>query len=722
MAVMTSSVMLSGVTFTRHRLHFSFPVTGTSTGNNCVTPTSSNGGTGAQSCATLTVLLPPAITKSFTPSSIAAGGTSTLSFVVTNPNAVALTGVGFTATDTFPAGIQLASLTPVTNTCGVTPVVTTSSVMLSGVTLPVTGCTLSFTVTGTLTGNNCVTPTSSNGGTGTQSCATLTVILPPAITKSFNPTPIAAGGTSTLSFVVTNPNAIALTGVAFTATDTFPAGIQLASLTPVTNTCGVAPVVTTSSVMLSGVTLPVTGCTLSFTVTGTLTGNNCVTPTSTNGGTGIQACGTLTVILPPTITKSFNPSPIVAGGTSTLTFALMNPNTVPLTGVGFTVVDTFPAGIQLASLTPVTNTCGIAPVVTTSSVMLSGVTLPVTGCTLSFTVTGTATGNNCVTPTSSNGGTGLQACGTLTVNAALPPTISKFFAPSSIAAGGTSTLSFVVSNPNAIALNGVGFTTTDNFPTGIQLANLTPVSNTCGVSPVVTTSSVMLSGVTLPADGSCTLSFTVIGTLTATNCVTPVANISGPGQQSCATLTVTLGGITITKTFSSPSVAPLGTVTLTFTLTNQGLTPLNGVVGFTDTLPAPLTGSVPVQGTPTCLGTLAYNAGTNTISLTGGTLAPGASCQITDLVTAGATIGRVCNTSSVVSPGGSFAAIACISVGPLVEPPDSYQIDYAANLNIGDSFVNITNAGRHWPVHSGRTRRTSGTSAQTSLCSIPVRN
>jgi hypothetical protein len=29
----------------------------------------------------------------------------------------------------------------------------------------------------------------------------------------------------------------------------------------------------------------------------------------------------------------------------------------------------------------------------------------------------------------------------------------------------------------------------------------------------------------------------------------------------------------------------------------------------------------------------------------------------------------------------------------LVEPPDSYQIDYAANLNIGDSFVNITNAG-----------------------------
>src|SRR5262249_20311930 len=71
--------------------------------------------------ATLTVVSPPTISKAFTPTSIAVGATSQLSFTITNPNSsTTLTGVNFT--DTLPVGLTVAdsSTTPCSGTLTVT--------------------------------------------------------------------------------------------------------------------------------------------------------------------------------------------------------------------------------------------------------------------------------------------------------------------------------------------------------------------------------------------------------------------------------------------------------------------------------------------------------------------------------------------------------------------------------------------------------------------------
>ena len=69
------------------------------------------------SCSnSVTVVGPPTISKAFSPTSIAVGGTSTLSLTITNPNGgTALAGVA--VSDTLPAGVQVASTPNASNTC-----------------------------------------------------------------------------------------------------------------------------------------------------------------------------------------------------------------------------------------------------------------------------------------------------------------------------------------------------------------------------------------------------------------------------------------------------------------------------------------------------------------------------------------------------------------------------------------------------------------------------
>src|SRR5207253_4592765 len=91
-----------------------------------------------------------------------------------------------------------------------------------------------------------------------------------------------------------------------------------------------------------------TTCTITINVTGTTIGvkpNTTGAISSTESGAGAASnTATLTVIGPPSIGKTFTPSSIPTGATSTLTFTITNPNpTVALTGVGFT--DTLVAGL-----------------------------------------------------------------------------------------------------------------------------------------------------------------------------------------------------------------------------------------------------------------------------------------------------------------------------------------------------------------------------------------
>ncbi len=374
----------------------------------------------------------PTIIKKFGAAAIGVGGTTTLSFTINNPNgAVALTGVAFT--DTLPAGLVLSTPNGLTGSCGggtITAVAGSGSVTLSGATLAAgASCTISVDVTGTSAGvgSNSVTVTSTNGGTGDTSTTSLTVlatppaVAPPTIIKKFGAAAIGAGGTTTLSFTINNPNAaVALTGVAFT--DTLPAGLVLSTPNGLTGSCGggtITAVAGSGSVTLSGATLAAgASCTFSVNVTGTSAGvkNNSVTVASTNGGTGNTSTVSLTeevaVVAPPTISKSFGSGSIQLGGTTALNFTINNPNaTVELTGVGF--IDTLPAGLVVSTPNGLTGSCAggtITAVAGSGSVALSGATLAAgASCTFSVNVTATISGaltNITGNVISSNGGLG----------------------------------------------------------------------------------------------------------------------------------------------------------------------------------------------------------------------------------------------------------------------------------------------------------------------------
>src|SRR5205085_8878466 len=89
----------------------------------------------------------------------------------------------------------------------------------------------------------------------------------------------------------------------------------------------------------------------------------------------------------------------------------------------------------------------------------------------------------------------------------------------------------------------------------------------------------------------------------------------------------------IAKAFSPTTILAGGTSTITFTITNTNTGNALSSVAFSDTLPAGSPSGTLAITTPAavngCGGTLTAANGTTLISLTGASLAAGASCQIT---------------------------------------------------------------------------------------------
>ncbi len=656
--------------------------------------TSTNGGTGNTGTDTLGVVSPPSIAKAFSPNPIPVGGTSTLTFTITNPNAgTSLTGVAFT--DTFPAGLEVAATPNATMTgCGspaFAPSAGNTSLSFSGGTIAASGtCTVTVSVTATTNGakvNTTGNVTSTNGGTGNTGTDTLTVVSPPSIAKAFSPNPIPVGGTSTLTFTITNPNAgTSLTGVAFT--DTFPAGLQVAATPNATTTgCGspaFAPAAGNTSLSFSGGTIAASGtCTVTVDVTGTTAGakvNTTGNVTSTNGGTGNTGTDTLTVVAAPTIAKAFSPNPIPVGGVSTLTFTITNSNAgTSLTGVAFT--DTFPAGLEVAA-TPNTTTTGcgsptFAPAAGNTLLSFSGGTIAASGtCTVTVDVTATTAGakvNTTGNVTSTNGGTGNT--GTDTLGVVAPPSIAKAFSPNPIAVGGVSTLTLTITNPNAgTALTGVAFT--DTFPAGLEVA-ATPNATTTGCgspafAPAAGNTSLSFSGGTIVASGTCTVTVDLTAT-TAGDKVNTTGNVTstngGTGNTGSSTLMVgTAPGIS--KAFSPNPIAVGGVSTLTFTVTNPNAGFALTGVAFTDTFPAGLQVAATPNATTTGCGspTFAPAAGNTSVSFSGGTVAASGTCTVTVDVTATTAGAKVNTTGNVTSTNGGTGGTGTDTL-TVISPP-----------------------------------------------------
>jgi uncharacterized repeat protein (TIGR01451 family) len=396
---------------------------------------------------------------------------------------------------------------------------------------------------------------------------------------------------------------------------------------------------------------------------------------------------------PPSISKVFAPATIQVNSITVLTFTITNPNAGNLTGVGFT--DTLPAGLVVASVG--SNSCG--GTITTPgavSIVLTGATVPPGPCNFSVTVTGVTPGievnvsGNVTSDESVDGNTASAS-----VIVVMPPTISKSFTPTKIVPGGTSALSFTVTNPNSFApLPGVGFT--DNLPAGVVVATPNGLTGSCGGGTITATAgspTISLSGATLANNASCAFSVNVTAPEGIyVNATGAVFSTYGSGKPSNQAMLFVATPPNLSKSFGLVSMGVGSTTSLTFTLSNPNHILTLTALQFSDTLPAGLVVATPNGANGTCPGQIITAVeGTNLISLTSVALGPQASCTLTVNVTAnGSAQGLLINTTSTVT---STEATPGLAASATIFIDDPYQVSYAANLNVGDSVVNVTNTG-----------------------------
>lgn len=511
------------------------------------------------------VVQPPSISKAFGAQFVSPNGTTSLTFTLSNGN-LSQSLSQLTFTDTFPAGLVVASPLTVSNTCngtlwdeagGELSAGDLGIKLVDGTSAANGSCTITINVTGTTEGakDNVTTAISSlEGGLGLVSnTATLTVINPPTLAKSFTPNQIQVGATSALQFTLANPNTtLALNTLAFT--NSLPDGVT-ASDTAATTVCTDGSYSVAANVISFTKPSLAAGanCQFSVTVTGTTAGlktNTTSTVTTANSNAGTAATSNLTVFAAPSIIKAFNPSTISRGGTSTVTLTLTNSNTTgALTNASFS--DTLTNMIAVGG--PVGGDCqGIAPATLSAgdvNLSFTGITIPNNGsCTVTFMVTSSTAGSH---PNTTGGLTTNQttvagtASNTVNLIVLAPPTITKAFSPDTISVNGVSTLSINITNPAANTASLTGVAVTDDFPTGMQVAAAPDAMNSCSAgstfAPLAGAVSISISGVTIPANTTCTFTVkvkaTIVGTLLNTTQAVMSSN-AGAGETAAATLTV----------------------------------------------------------------------------------------------------------------------------------------------------------------------------------------
>ncbi len=387
------------------------------------------------------------------------------------------------------------------------------------------------------------------------------------------------------------------------------------------------------------------------------------------------------------VNKSFTPNSVVAGQASTLTIVLLNPNPAPATGVALT--DTLPNGVVVANpLTVASNTCSFTVNATpgTRPIALTGGTIPAISagvpgqCQLTIDVV-SSTPNTYLNTiaakavSSSQGNNAQDAQATLVVSKPANITATKAFLPANVHGGGSgSTLTITLTNPNPIPLTNAALT--DSLPAAITIAATPNATTTCGAgtatpSPAASNpATIALSGGTIPANGSCTMTVDVVArnpnALTngnQTNTIAAGALTTTEGATSPA-ITANINvqtGAQVTKAFAPTPVAPNGASSLTITVTNFNSSMLTPIA-FTDTLPVTIQATaLPVSSCGGTIDTVPAQPASppyTAFTLAGGSLAgvvgpgPGTTtCTITAPVTASAS-----GTNTI--PAGNYGGVA----------------------------------------------------------------
>ncbi|MFT3792811.1 MAG: DUF5979 domain-containing protein [Rudaea sp.] len=183
--------------------------------------------------AKVTAIVPPAVTKEFSPNTIVAGSQTTLTITLNNPNAsTALSNVRLT--DTLPNGTYVYATPASTNTCGGTfaPAANDTTLSLTGGAIAAGGsCVLTVQVTGTSPGSYTNTIPAgglkSDQGDNVDPTTDIVTITPQvaelAVTKNVSGGPSGYSGSFPITVSCTLDDA-AVTGITPSATQSVTAG------------------------------------------------------------------------------------------------------------------------------------------------------------------------------------------------------------------------------------------------------------------------------------------------------------------------------------------------------------------------------------------------------------------------------------------------------------------------------------------------------------------
>ena len=360
----------------------------------------------------------------------------------------------------------------------------------------------------------------------------------------------------------------------------------------------------------------------------------------------------LGVMSQPGFNKTFSPDQIGPGNVTTLTYTITNASGSPVEELAFSEVLT---NLTIASPASLSNSCDGAVVALEGSgtISLTGGRLGGNStCSITINVTGNVAGTHSntsgdLTSTAGNSGTSTDD---ITVDGT-KPSLTMSFSPDEIPPGGVSTLSLLVDNTAGPQVFNPSLSLT--LPLGLEFAPLTNLASDCATFiPSIGGNNTLNVFGTLPASSACNITVDVTSPGVGSHVVNSDNLLINSTSYGYATAVLDAPLQVLSKSFINDPVAPGDEVQLEFTIRNLNRSGTATNFSFTDDLDAALSGLtatvLPANG---FCGAGSSLTGSGLLTMTGGSLAAGASCTftVTLQVPGGAVAGKYLNTTSALS-------------------------------------------------------------------------
>ncbi len=668
-------------------------------------------------------------------------------------------------------GGNFVSAVPTVNTCPTSVTsISANQISLVGLAGPGFGntsasCTLTFDVTAvgapgstmsfpiaTNSLRTTVTPFSSvptpnvpgptNGATATATIQS----PPPTMTVAFSPTRVAPNFNSTLTILVSNPNATAIT---INSIQIQPA-LDL-RLTNVVDNCGTGAIITTVlfgpgsiDFLTTGVVatlLPGASCTITAQARSATPGTyvvpvaagNLTTSAGSNVNTSSAALIVALPTAPPTVALTVASTNVVINTPVALTITFTNPDTVPsiITGSSINIPNGLTAGFGANA-----GTCGGSNGGSGNTVSLVGATIPALGsCTQIVNLQTPSLGTFAIpyalgALSTSTGSNAAGASVTLQVVApTIAPTVSLSWSTitqtlsASVTAPAPITLSIFFSNNNLAPVTALNSSIT--IPSGLTVTNVTTtcptgVNSAAGVNPVTLTGGTIPAAIvgSVPIPGVCRQDIT----FTTTAAATPYSITYGNLTSSAGAVTGSTPAILVVSGVSANPLAltfgaqivgtssPVQNVTVTAIGGTAQLTTIN-IVGATGTFSAvllapcgPLPYTIPAGAS--CTAAAVFSPVSATPVTQNGTLAIGTSAGNLNVSLTG--------TASPIPVPGLTLAPTALNFGP--QPTNTRTIQNIIATNTGTATLAINNL----TINSGDFQVVATTLATPAPCGVSI--